>query len=342
MSEPVKLMGVPGSPYTRKMLAVLRYRRIQYQLLLGSHRNRPDLPAPKVALLPTFYFPDGKGGQTPMVDSTPLIRKLEADYPGRSILPDDPVMAFLDYLIEDFCDEWLTKAMFHYRWTYDADIAQAREILPRWTVEPTPEENLTAMKKFIGDRQIGRLYVVGSNPATLPVIEGSYHRILAILRTHFEKHPFLLGMRPAAGDFAAYGQLTALTHFDPTPMAITLKDAPRVYAWVDLMDDLSGLDPVPGDWISRNAVPQSLIALFHEVGRVYAPALLANARALQAGAAKVETEIDGKAWVQDPFPYQGRCLMWIREEFAKLNAADQRAVRDLLAGTGCDVLFDPA
>ena len=100
--EPLRLMGAPGSPYTRKMLSLLRYRRIPYTMLWGGHQNPPEgLPTPKVKLLPTFYFPDGEGDVEAVVDSTPIIRRLEADYAGRSVVPGNPVLAFLNELIED-------------------------------------------------------------------------------------------------------------------------------------------------------------------------------------------------------------------------------------------------
>jgi len=66
---------------------------------------------PKVALLPTFIFED-KEHPYSMVDSTPIIRKLEQSYKGRSVLAKDPALAFIDYLLEDFADEWCTKYMF--------------------------------------------------------------------------------------------------------------------------------------------------------------------------------------------------------------------------------------
>ena len=38
-----------------------------------------------------------------------------------------------------------------------------------------------------------------------------------------------------------------------------------------------------------------------------------TAAALERGAESVEGTIDGKPWVQKPFPYQGKCLAWLRE-----------------------------
>jgi hypothetical protein len=148
-----------------------------------------------------------------------------------------------------------------------------------------------------------------------------------------------MGKRPGASDFGLYGQLTQLALFDTTSVAITVAEAPRIYGWTENTEDLSGLDVNEDDWITRDAVPDTLRALLSEVGRVHAPFLLGNAAAVESGAAQVDCIIDGEKWVQPPFPYQRKCLQWIRDERAALSGADRTDLDGLLAGTGCEALF---
>ncbi len=150
---------------------------------------------------------------------------------------------------------------------------------------------------------------------------------------------FVMGARPGTADFGLYGQLTQLVAFDPTPAAIALEHAPRVAAWVDLLEDLSGIEPADDAWTSRDAVPATFRALLEEIGRVYVPFLLANAEALAQSAERVKCEIDGRPWVQRPFPYQAKCLAWLRERHTALDRGDRRALDAILAGTGCERLF---
>ncbi len=332
----LRIVGAPGSPYSRKLRAVLRYRRIPHAWLQAGSLGARELPRPRVELLPQTVFP---GAKEALTDSSPLIRRLEREFSGRSVIPDDPALAFLDALLEDYADEWATKMMFHYRWAYAADIAQAAAILPRWRRVDDAEENALAMAKLFSDRQIGRLWVVGSNATTAPVIEESYRRLLRLLDARLREAPYVFGARPAASDFGLYGQLTQLAGFDPTPRAEALAIAPRVSAWVDVVEDLSGLEPKDNEWVSRDAITPALKGLFAEIGRVYAPFLLANADAIARRAERVECSIDGKPWVQQPFPYQGKCLQWLREGYAALASGDRAAVDGVLAGTGCEVLF---
>lgn len=337
-TERVLLSGVPGSPYTRKMLALLRYRHIAYSVIQLSH-EAPHLPRPKVSLLPTFYFPDADGALVATTDSTPILRRLEREHAGREARPADPALALIDALLEDFGDEWLTKAMFHYRWAYEADVAKASAVLPAYTRARLPDAELQAAGRGVAERQIPRLRYVGSNPVTGPVIEASYVRFVDLFEAHLRDHRFLLGDRPSAADFAIYGQLTQLVHFDPTSMVLTHARAQRVAAWVLLMEDLSGEDPKPEDWFDVAALPATLTAILREAGRTYAPLLLANAAAVQAGASEVQAQIDGKPWVMQPFAYQAKCLMWLREEYAALAATDRTRVDAALAGTGCEAIF---
>ena len=148
-----------------------------------------------------------------------------------------------------------------------------------------------------------------------------------------------MGRRPGASDFATYGQLTQLAEFDPTPAALTLSVAPRVTAWVGMMQDQSGVEPADEDWIDPANPPPTLKALLREVGRVYTPVMLANARAVAAGAAEVAAEVDGQAWSQQPFPYQAKCLKALRDVHAALPAADRALVDATLDGTGCEALL---
>ncbi len=77
----------------------------------------------------------------------------------------------------------------------------------------------------------------------------------------------------------------------------------------------------------------------NEVGRVDAPALLANAAALAKGDKTWQAAIDGGMWSQQTFAYQGKCLMWINSEYQLLSAGDKARVDVLLAGTGCEILL---
>ena len=336
----LRIVGMPGSPYSRKLRAVLRYRRIPHAWLHHLSPEARGLPQARVPLLPQLVLRGADGTLGAETDSTPLIRRLEGMHPGRSVVPPDPVVAFVDALLEDYADEWLTKAMFHYRWAFAPDVARAQAILPRWSRTDQPSEAETVrLGQVFGERQIGRLAVVGSSATTAPLIEESYRRLLGLLDAQLRVSRFVMGGRPGASDFGLYGQLTQLAGFDPTPSAIALELAPRIVAWVDLVDDLSGLEPTDADWRMREDVPETLRALLGEIGRVYVPFLLANAGAIARRAAEVECTIDGRRWVQRPFPYQAKCLQWLREGHAALAPADRQAVDRILGGTGCERLF---
>jgi glutathione S-transferase len=340
--ERLRLIGGTGSPYTRKMVALLRYRRIPYSITWGDPGKELDvlgIEKPRPTFHPTFLFKNDDGSIQPVCDSSPIIRRLEAMYPERSVLPIDPALAFIDYLIEDFGDEWCTKYMFHYRWYPAEDADNAGTLLPLAMDTTIPEDLHKTFKEVFTDRQVGRLYVVGSNDLTAPVIDASYRRYLAAMEAHLSLQPFMLGRRPGAGDFAMFGQLTQLVGFDPTSRAIAHEVSPRTVAWVDRMEDECGLEPQDSDWARLEDIPTTLQALLSEIGRVYVPALLANARSVAAGEKNWETDIDGARWSQQTFPYQAKCLRWINEQYSALSKTDRARVDAALAGTGCEAVI---
>ena len=178
------LVGAYGSPYSIKMRAVLRYRRIPYRWVVRNSAQDRDFPDPQVPIIPILVFHDDVGGYSEsMVDSSPQIMRLETEYAERSLLPTDPVVCFLDHLIEDYGDEWLTKVMYHYRWhhRYRDAIAKASNMLPLMSDNQMDAEQHRVMSEFIAERQMGRTSLVGSTDANRDVIEESFVRLLTLL-----------------------------------------------------------------------------------------------------------------------------------------------------------------
>ena len=340
MADRLELVGAPGSPYTRKMLSLLRYRHIAHNVIWGGAMGAPEgYPKPKVQLLPTFFFPDSNGNIEAVVDSTPIIRRLEEEHAGRSVIPEDEALRFIDLLIEDYADEWLTKAMFHFRWAFEKDAGHVAPLLIHWANPNLPDDQVAAMAAQFSKRQIDRLYVVGSNKITAKTIEESYVRLLGLLDRLIQQQGFILGSRPSSCDFALHGQLTQLTQIEPTSMALTNRHAQRVRGWIDRMEDLSGHKG--GDWLTDDQYG-SLKGLLSEIGRTYAPFLVANAAAVGSGVKDFEAEIDGRLWQQPVFAYQAKCLVALRDAYQNLSAEAQSRIDGLLRGTGCEILFAKA
>ena len=102
---------------------------------------------------------------------------------------------------------------------------------------------------------------------------------------------------------------------------------------------MSGLEPDETDWLSLENALENFGPIFHEIGRVYIPALLANAQGVANNTESWKTQIDGATWEQKCFPYQAKCLKWINGEFNKLSEDDQSVVNSFLSKTGCEKLI---
>ncbi len=82
LPNPLVVLGGVGSPYTRKMLSYLRYKRIPHKMIWGDpskYLDQEGIEKPKPGLLPTFVLPDENGNLKAVTDSTPLIRRIDEE-----------------------------------------------------------------------------------------------------------------------------------------------------------------------------------------------------------------------------------------------------------------------
>jgi len=326
-----RLIGAGGSPYSMKMRAILRYRRLPHDWILRTPEIREQLVGKtKVELVPVLHIP---WEDKYLIDSTPLAYDLEARHPGeRSIIPDDPAHAFFCALIEDMADEWVTKQMFHLRWEREED----QQFSSFWIIADSggdiDDDGFAERQQSILNRQVGRMALVGCTPENAPIIHASYRRLLGMLESHVRHGRYLFGSRPSLADFALFGQLVTLSR-DLTPSRIMKEYAPHTFFWVRNLDDSSGVE---GEWADSTAgVPKIIHNLLSYAADEYLPFLAANVDSLANSKAEIRVEIGGKPYVQAPFAYQAKCLASLKKQLAELPAAVLARVKPVLEESGC-------
>ncbi len=313
------LYGALGSPYSMKLRAVLRYRRLVYIWQDGA-AAREALAQVRAPVIPVLRYPDGHYDN----DSTPVIYDLEARHAQRRIVPDDPAQAFIAHLLEDFADEWLTKAMFGYRWLEEVDQVQMSRWLAFDNLKGGGLANSQAFAEQFRARQVSRMALVGCTRENFPLIETSTRAVLAALEAHVVNRHCLFGTRPSLAEFGIYGQLSQLGT-DPTPQAMMRADYPYTYRWLAHIDDMSGVE---GEW--EPGFAPVVAELVRIAGEVYVPFLRANEAAAEAGAETFRMEAMGLPYEQGVFKYQLKCLRELRSRYAALDGAARAAVDGVL------------
>ncbi len=320
--------GALGSPYSMKMRALLRYRRITHVWSHWGHVQQLAAENGLPPVIPVIEYPDGSVRN----DSTPVLYDLEARHKGRSVVPPDPAKAFIAHLLEDFADEWLTKAMFGYRWLEEVDQLQMSRWLSFDAMKGGGLETSQRMAEQFRDRQVGRMAIVGCARENFPLIEDSTRRVLRALEDHVVNEQWLFGSRPSLAEFGIYGQFSQLG-VDPTPQAMMRADFPYTFRWLLHVDDASGIE---GEWDAPDTplkpVVQQILA---EAGRVYVPFLLANAEASEASETTFRIEVDGMPYEQGTFKYQLKCLRDLRSRYAALTAEARELLDPILSESNC-------
>jgi glutathione S-transferase len=326
MADRYRILGAENSPYSVKVRSFLRYRGVPHDWVLRSQAQDEFQRLARLPLIPLLVTPDGEGVQ----DSTPILERLEEEVGGPSIHPEDPALAFLSALVEEYGDEWGNKWMFHFRWAREADQRAASRRLVDDMMPGVDPDQVEGLAAGIRERMVPRVWFVGSSAQTAPLIEASFAAAVARLEAHLERRDYLFGCRPAFGDFGLAAELYELS-LDPTPAAV-LEEAPRTLAWARRM-----LAPDErGPFESLEALLPTLEPLLaDEIGGRFLPWSEANARAIAGGHEEFTVELAGGTWTQKPQKYHARSLAALRRRFAALDGATPERLDPVLKRTGC-------
>lgn len=331
MADQYKIFGAELSPYSVKIRSWFRYKQIPHVWTARNSSNMEEYKRhAKLPIIPLVVSPSDTGIQ----DSTPIMDALDPEFPIPEVHPEDPVCNFMSLLLEEFSDEWGNKWMFHYRWAREADQLSAATRISRSMAPDVDEAQLNELVEQIRERMVNRVWFVGSNDITAPIIEKSFVDSIDRLNSHLDGRSYLFGERPAYADFALWGQLYNLWT-DPTPGSLIESGQLNVLAWIHRMLWPMALGEFES-WGTLRSTLQPFIA--EQVGNLFIPWTLANEVAINEGHEEFSMTLSEGTWTQKPQKYHAKSLGMLRDKFTAFE--HNQAVTGALEQTDCLKAFE--
>ncbi len=260
-----RVHGMMQSYFTRKMTGYLDYKQIPWRFCrffgISPEANAAGWPGG----VPPMQTPDG----TWMWDTTAMILHLETRHPDPSVIPSDPVAAFLSYLVEDYSDEWLYRPAVGSRWHFSENSSVGGFELARdmSMTAPLAADQLFAM---VGAHVSASCPPIGVTAETIQSwIDEVLRPWMRCAGALFQVRPYLLGARPCLADFAIFGGAAA--HFINDPLCRRWADADGPGLVQHTHRLFEPFQQVFGDWADADDVPADLITVLADMGRLYLP-----------------------------------------------------------------------
>lgn len=273
------LWATPHSLYAGKVRSYLIKKGVPYREVIASDPEFMTQVIPQVGhmVIPVIRTPAGEIVQ----DSTDIIDRIEACTPAPGFTPAGPVQRVVAAVLDAFGTNYLLPLAMHYRWTY----REQQELFLRTefarAIPAMPHDQRLETAGMLMTKFAGFLPNLGVTPDVIPAMEDSYRELLAVLDTHFQQYPYLLGGRPSIADFGMMAPLYAHLARDPVPGLLMKTTAPNVFRWTERMNspviedtDYPGqAETFPAD----DALPASLEAVLKVVFAQWGPGLAADA-----------------------------------------------------------------
>ncbi len=331
MGASYRLFGLETSPFSTKVRSYLRYKKLPFDWVPKTFgRDEEFRTLSKSDALPMLVSPNGGISH----DTSLILNRIESTRNQPTATPDDAACRLIASLLEAYADEWLNKAMFHYRWSGTAAAKASAKRQVECIFDGFEVEDRAGIEKSVAKSMTGRLKVIGLNKKNGQLVEKSFQRFLTLLNAHLEHHLFLFGGHPSLADFALAGQLIQLM-MDDEPATLIRETAPFVSAWCEFMED-----PRPGaPFETFEQVSETLLPLIRdEVAETYVAWSLANDASIAAKRKTVTVEIDGEEYKQSVQHHSARNFANLKTVFAEAQNAE--AVESFLDDAGLGEVFD--